>query len=145
MPTSRLTVPYSFRQRPSHFVMLFGILLFACCGKSPVSPSASARFVTVGDLELARCADESCDQFSFLLRNVGNACASTINFDGTVTLAKSSGVTSTANWRLESYADRLFKPGETRRAIQYRGVLLNPPGPHTYSVNVNFGTPLTCD
>ena len=130
----------------AHFAMLFGILLSACyAGKSPVSPSASARFVTVGDLELARCADESCDQFSFLLRNVGDACASTIGFDGTVTLTKSSGVTSTANWRLESYVDRIFKPGETRRAVQDRGVLLNPPGPHTYSVNVNFGTPSTCD
>ena len=127
---------------------VFAAILSVCCGgKSPVSPSARARFVTVGDLDLLRCVGESCDQFTFLLRNVGDACAWTTGFDGTVTLTKSSGVTSTANWRLDSreYVDRLFQPGETRRAVRYQGVLQNPPGPHTYSVNVNFLVPPTCE
>ena len=122
------------------------------CQSDPAgpSPSQSARFVTVGDLELTRCSGESCDQFAFLLRNVGNWCASTIGFGGTVTLTKASGVTSTAHWLLDNSFDRVFKPGETRRIVQdgrplYRGeVLLNPPGPHSYSVDTQFITPTNC-
>jgi len=121
-------------------------MALCACGKSPVSPSASPRFLAVGDLELMRCNVDACDRFAFLLRNVGDVCVVTLNFSGTVTLTESSGATSTANWELEDPRDRLFQPGETRRMVQRNGVLRNPPGPHTYSVSVTYAVvPGTCD
>ena len=132
--------------RATALLVVSMVTTLGCGGQSPTSPSASPTFSPVGDLELVRCSENVCDEFTFLLRNTGDVCALTFDFRGTVTLTKSSGVTSTANWTLENKFDRLFLPGETRRMIQDGGVLQNPAGPHTYAVTVTRAlVPSTCD
>jgi hypothetical protein len=127
-------------------LLLLGCVSVGCQSGDTTPDPVPPSFVTVGDLELTRCSDESCDQFTFLIHNVGKGCAFSFPFEGTVTLTKASGVTSTARWHLTpgDYGPRLFKPGETRRAIQYQGTLRNPAGPHSYSVDVS-SVPTHCD
>jgi hypothetical protein len=85
------------------FAVMFAAV--ACdSGKSATSPTASPRFAPVGDVEMVRCSADACDQFAFFLRNVGDVCVVTLDFRGTITLMKASGVTSTANWTIETCA-----------------------------------------